>query len=158
MPHPFPAPENHFLSEHVRLILDSYRHWTSEDLIPRTADLETMAERLFNAPFALASHDAAQDPLFNYANLKALEAFGYSWSEWVLLPSRESAEPENREERARLLEEVHQQGYSEGYRGIRIGTRGRFEIQSAKVWNLLNAEGAMVGQAASFPSWRSLTT
>ena len=155
MHHPYPAPQNHFLYKHVQVILDSYRHWTGEDLIPGKAPIEILAEQLFNAPFALASHDAGEDPLFTYGNLRALEVFGYSWAEWIGLPSKESAEPQNREERSRLLEDVQQNGFSDGYRGIRIGTQGRFEIQNAKVWNLLD-RGILVGQAASFSNWRFL--
>lgn len=157
MPNPFPTPQNGYLQDQARLILNSYLHWTGVSLIHPMHSGESPEEQLFKAPFVLASHDTLKDPLFNYANLKALELFGYPWEEWTQLPSRLSAEPQNQESRARLLKEVEEKGYSDGYRGVRIGRNGRFEIMDACVWNILDANGAYAGQAASFTNWRWLT-
>ena len=42
---------------HVRLILDSYRHWLGSDLIERADSPEGDAGKLFRAPFVVVSHD-----------------------------------------------------------------------------------------------------
>lgn len=116
----------------------------------------TLGEMVYRAPFALVSHGTEEDPIFNYANHLALEAFGYTWDEWITLPSRFSAEAPNREARQKLLDSVRQRGYSDGYRGIRIGKQGRFEIRAAKVWNLLDWTGTARGQAACFSDWQRI--
>ena len=152
-----PAPSNAFQRSHVNLILASYRHWTGENLLGQDLlEDETLGERIFHAPFALVSHGTESDPIFNYANAMALAAFGYDWHEWIHLPSRYSAEAPNREARQKLLDEVREQGYSDGYEGIRIGKNGRLLIRSAKVWNLLDGNGLALGQAACFKDWERL--
>jgi hypothetical protein len=115
------------------------------------------ARFLFAAPFALLSHDTQPDPVFNYANQTAMSLFAMSWEDMTACPSRRSAEPVNQTERQRLLQEVTEKGYSEGYRGVRIGRHGRrFLIEGAVVWNVLDKRGIYQGQAASFRHWRWL--
>lgn len=152
-----PSEENAFLADHIALLRTSYRHWTGRELVsPRMSD-EEAARYLFHAPLAMVSHDAAKDPIFNYANRAALELFGMSWEELTVLPSRLSAEAVNQEERTRLLAEVSQRGYIEHYQGVRIGRHGRrFLIEDAVVWNLLNSSGVPCGQAAMFQHWKHL--
>lgn len=153
-----PGPENQFHLDQVRLILDSYRHWTGKDLFFFSASEQaSLGETVFVAPIALVSHGTEEDPIFNYANRMALEAFGYLWEEWITLPSRFSAEAPNREARQTLLDAVRRQGFSDGYQGIRIGKHGRFEIRAAKVWNLLDSKGVICGQAACFSDWKRLS-
>ena len=73
------------------------------------------------------------------------------------LPSRFSAEPDNRAVRAQLLEQVREQGYISNYSGVRIAADGRrFEIKKATVWNLFDDAGRCIGQAACFASWLDL--
>lgn len=142
-----PAEANAYWPAHAALLLDSYRHWTRRELL---AD-EPSARALYHAPFAVLSHDNAQDPCFTYANLAAQKLFEMSWSEIVGLPSRLSAEPLAQAERERLLQRVTAQGYIDDYSGVRIARSGRrFTIRQATVWNLVNQDGAMLGQAACF--------
>ncbi|MDH2916795.1 MAG: MEKHLA domain-containing protein, partial [Gallionella sp.] len=57
------------------------------------------------------------------------------------------------EARVRLLEKVSQQGYVDGYSGMRIAKSGRrFMITDTTVWNLLDEAGEYHGQAAVFVS------
>ena len=43
------------------------------------------------------------------------------------------------------------------WRGVRVSASGRrFQITGAQVWNLLDAVGAVVGQAAMFADWEAL--
>jgi hypothetical protein len=80
-----------------------------------------------------------------------------TWEEFTALPSRLSAEPVHRDERARLLEVVGRKGYIDDYRGIRIAKSGRrFRIEQATVWNLLDEADGIAGQAATFKTWVDL--
>ena len=144
---PEPSEENAYWPAHATLLLESYRHWTQRDLLIST----TPAHALYHAPFGVLAHDAAADPCFTYANLVAQTQFERPWSEIVGLPSRYSAEPLAQAERERLLARVASRGYIDDYCGVRIARSGkRFTIQKAIVWNLINPESVVLGQAACF--------
>ncbi len=154
----YPCEENQFQAEHAQLLLDSYRRLTGKALLRETVDTVQAAQQLFQAPFAVLSHDTQADPVFNYANLTALALFGFSWNEFTTLPSRMSAEPVDRTERKKLLQAVAAKGFVENYRGIRITKQGvRFQILDAVVWNLYDAGGVYRGQAACIEQWRILS-
>jgi hypothetical protein len=103
------------------------------------------------------SHDTAEEPVFNYANLAAQRRFDMDWESLTALPSKQSAEPMLQEERQRLIETVRQQGYIDDYSGVRISAAGqRFFIPRATVWNLLDEQGGYHGQAAVFTEWQDL--
>lgn len=150
----YPNEANNYLLEHALLLKNSYRQLLSKDLMPDTGSDKQFAEQLFHAPFIVVSHNNASDPVFNYANLKALELFELSWEDLIQLPSRCSAEPVNQAERERLLALVTNQGYINHYQGIRISSTGkRFMIKNAVVWNLIDTKGDYKGQAAQFEDW-----
>jgi hypothetical protein len=150
----YPTEENNFMLEHVVDIRNSYHQLLLEDLLPDIQTDEQFARQLFYAPFVLVSHDTASDPVFNYANLKALELFELNWEEFICLPSRLSAEPVNQAERERLLAEVTDIGYINHYEGVRISSTGkRFLIRNAVVWNLVDNKQLYKGQAACFAHW-----
>lgn len=152
-----PSKANHFLNQHASLLIHSYRELLGKALIPETQSHTALAQDLYYAPFVVVSHNTALDPVFNYANRKALELFGFSWEEFTALPSRLSAEPSHQLEREKLLAEVSLNGYSANYQGIRITKTGRrFLIKNAVVWNLLDGEGNYAGQAAKFGEWEFL--
>ena len=154
---PKPCEENSFLTEHIAILRNSFRHWTRRELVDhRMSDAEA-ARYLYHAPSALVSHNAARDPVFNYGNETALALFGLTWEELTVLPSRLSAEASDQEERARLLAEVSTRGFVDDYQGVRIGRHGRrFLIENAVVWNLLDSSGMYCGQAAMFQHWKYL--
>ncbi|MCY4131589.1 MAG: MEKHLA domain-containing protein [Nitrospira sp.] len=142
----------------IRWLLDSYASWLKRELIDRTGTLEEQSERLFVAPFVVASHTNAEDPILNYGNRQALELWEGNWEEFTGLPSRLTAEPVNQPERARMLEQVATHGFVTDYQGIRISRSGRrFLVQQATVWNILDDHGAIQGQAATFSHWQPLT-
>lgn len=96
------------------------------------------------------SHNGAQDPILNYGNRTGLELFQLTWEELTATPSRHTAAALHQDERARLLATVALQGFVDDYRGVRISKIGRrFMIKKATVWNLLDADGAPCGQAAT---------
>lgn len=144
-------------TRHVRILQASYARWTGKSLLPDDLPIDQAAAWLDDAPYGLVSHGAESDPIFNYANRCALQLFGMSWEAFTQLPSRLSAGPVDREERARLLERVTRDGYIDDYTGIRVAADGRqFLIRNATVWNLLDEAGQYYGQAAMIPEWSDL--
>jgi len=154
---PEPSDKNNFLAEHLKILSDSLTQWTGRNLIDAALSPCKAAHRIYFADFALVSHNTAGDPVFNYGNHTALNLFEMDWSEFTNLPSRLSAEPINREQRAALLSQVSKYGYIENYQGIRISrSQKRFLIKDALVWNVLDATGNAYGQAAFFRNWSYL--
>jgi hypothetical protein len=136
------------------ILAASYATVTGEQLVPEGMADSQAAAWLYEAPFALLAHDTSPDPLFVYANLTAQQRFEYSWDEFVGLPSRLSAVEQAREERRAFMAAVRLQGYAGDYRGLRIAKSGqRFWIEDATVWNLVDSESALVGQAALIRRW-----
>jgi PAS domain-containing protein len=133
------------------LITGSYRRIVGKSL----ADDNKGPHWLYHdAPFAVLAHDGGADPHFIYANQAALNRFGYAWNELIGLPSRLSAEAPERAERQRLLDAVSRDGFISDYRGIRIAKSGlRFWIEKAVVWQLIDRDGRLHGQAATFSTW-----
>ena len=152
------APDFTQLPPHaIARLLDSHRHWTGRELIARSGSELEDARALFDAPFAVVSHGTEPDPVFWFGNRVALDLFELTWEAFTRLPSRFSAEPVNREERARLLDEVTRTGTIANYAGVRISSTGRrFRIEQALVWNLLDEHGRPAGQAACFDRWTPL--
>ena len=145
-----PVPDPAFF----RLVTDSYA---------RTVGVPLLAaghgpDWLYNdAPFAVLAHNTDADPRFVYANRTAQRCFEYSWSEFVALPSRLSAEAPNRADRQRLLDAVTRDGFICDYRGLRIAKSGRrFWIEGGTVWQLVDKMGQRHGQAAVFSSWTDI--
>lgn len=110
---------------------------------------------MWTAPSVIVAHDTQPDPVFCYGNRLALQLFELDFAAFTALPSRFSAEPLAREERAALLDRVGRFGFIDDYSGVRISSSGRrFRIEKATVWNLLDADGVCRGQAATFTDWR----
>jgi len=142
---------------HAATLARSFRHWLGRELVPGVTEPRALVEALFHAPFVLVSHGTQADPVLNYGNRAALALWEMSWDELTRTPSRLTAEPVAREERARLLAEVTAHGHIANYAGVRISKSGRrFRIQQAIVWNLLGEGGAHCGQAAMFDRWEIL--
>ncbi len=105
----------------------------------------------------LVSHGTEPDPILNYGNRRAQELWELTWEELTRMPSRLTAEAPNREERARLLNQVTRFGFIDNYSGVRISKTGRrFRISQAVVWNLLDEKQMRSGQAAAFHDWQAL--
>jgi hypothetical protein len=93
--------------------------------------------------------------MFIYGNKMAQACFEYSWEELTSLRSSLSAEEVNREERQRLLDLVKRNGFATGYRGLRIAKSGRrFWIEDVTVWQLIDPQGVLHGQAAIYRHWQ----
>jgi len=133
------------------LLAESFLRLTGQPLVPSGLDL---AQRLYEAPFALVSHGMEADPIFRYANQKAQQLWQMTWDEFVVLPSRLSAEQMLQEERDRLLQEAQSKGYIDTYEGIRIAKNGhRFKIQDTVLWNVIDSQGVQHGHACVIRCW-----
>ena len=138
-------------------ILDSYARWVGSELLNRAGSQLDQAQRLFQSPFVVVAHGIEQDPLLCYGNATALDLWKITIPQLLETPSRKTAEPVHRDERSRLLARTQRDGFVDDYRGIRIATNGqRFLIDRATVWNVVNAKGTRIGQAATFNDWTFL--
>lgn len=138
-------------------ILNSYERWLRQPLMARSGDPEDESLRLYHAPIVVVSHGREPDPVLNYGNAAALRIWEMDLARFTRTPSRLTAEPVHRDERARMLEQTARQGYIDDYRGIRVAASGRrFRIDPATVWNVVDAEGRPAGQAATFATWTFL--
>jgi len=140
--------------EQSQILLNSYRQFLGKKLITRDGSVIDQSRSLFEAPFVVVSHGTQDDPILNYGNQTALNLWEMDLETLLQTPSRMTAEPVHRDERARLLERTSRDGFVDDYRGIRITSTGRrFLIEKAIVWNLVNDDGDRVGQAATFSDW-----
>jgi hypothetical protein len=137
------------------LLAESYFRLVGERLVPSEYDNESAARWLYEeAPYCVLAHSTDPDPIFIYGNKMAQTCFEYSWDELTSLRSRLSAEEPNREERQRLLDAVKGRGFATGYRGLRIAKSGRrFWIENVTVWQLIDRDGLLHGQAAVYGKW-----
>jgi hypothetical protein len=135
-------------------LLDSHRQWIGRELVERTAEPEREARALFESAMVVVSHGTQADPLLNYGNQTALDLWEMSWEQLVRTPSRLTAEPVNRRERDRMLEEARARGYITTYQGVRISRTGRrFLVENALIWNVMDSCNQPIGQAATFARW-----
>jgi hypothetical protein len=145
------------LVTHTAALLDSFARLLGRELVPRSGDAEEDARRLYAAPFAALSHGCEADPVLNFGNAVALQLWEQNFDAFTRTPSRLTAEAMLREERARALRLVATQGYIDDYTGVRISSTGRrFRIAQAVVWNVTDAQGRALGQAATFAEWHFL--
>jgi len=117
------------------------------------------AQELFVSAEVLLAHDGADPaedpgPRLIYANRAALRLWRRCWDDMVGMPSRLTAEPQQRTARSAALSQALRSGGICGYSGIRIDSQGRrFQIRGARIWSLIDADGQRCGQAAAFEHW-----
>jgi hypothetical protein len=131
----------------------SYRHWKGEALVPGQAGLApaALAAALFDLPLPLVAHGAEADPIFCFGNRAALKLWEMSWADFTRLPSRQSAEAAAgiQQDRNAALAAAMARGFVDDYAGTRVSATGkRFEIRNCTLWNVVDAQGNRLGQAA----------
>ncbi|MFM9277768.1 MEKHLA domain-containing protein [Paenibacillus jiagnxiensis] len=142
-------------NEHAKLIMESYQRVIGQALLQEVISPDDAFTQLFHAPLVVLSHGTESDPVLNFGNRAALELWEMDWEAFTRTPSRFTAEPMEREERDKFLEAVSEKGYVDDYTGVRISSTGRrFHILRATVWNLIDENGAIHGQAAAFREHR----
>jgi len=144
-----------------RLMADSYRHFTGQPIVPDADVLENaqLADAMYQSQAAIVSHGTESDPIFCYANARALALWELDWPAFTRLPSRLSAQPDPmiQTDRDGLLREALKAGWVDHYGGIRISSMGkRFRIENTLLWNVIDAQGLRHGQAAFIRNWRYL--
>ncbi|WP_218044306.1 MEKHLA domain-containing protein [Kiloniella majae] len=151
-----------FQEQHAKRLVDSFKMVTGKDLI-KAEKGKSFGLQLFEAPFVVVSHNGGDDPVLNYGNLTALNLWEMAWKDFTKTPSRKTAEPEFRDDRAAMLDQAKEKGYFDNYTGIRISSSGkRFLIQKAIIWTVPPVVGSddldahKKGQAATFSSWAYL--
>lgn len=138
----------------IARIAASHLALTGRPLVDPAADPMTA---LWAAPLAIVAHGTEADPLFFFASRVALARFGMDAARFLGMPSRLSAEAPLRSERQSLLDRVNREGFIDDYAGVRIAADGtRFRIEAATVWNLVDPDGSVHGQAAAFGRWTEL--
>lgn len=106
---------------------------------------------LYHAPAAVLCHRLGPDPRFVYANRTAQRLWERPWREFVGMPSRLTAPPE---QRARRAEALQGNRIVTGYSGVRVSATGRlFHIHDAVLWPVPDDDGTVIGQAALFDRW-----
>ncbi len=148
-----------FVEAQSQLLAGSYLSFTGRPLIEIQpgATPAQIAQAVFFAPVVILSGGNEEDQILNYGNAAAIKLWETTWDELTLTPSRLTAEPVHREQRARFLENVRQNGFVTDYQGIRISRKGkRFHILEATVWNLTDPFGNFRGQAAAFSKYNFL--
>lgn len=141
------------LLEFLDAMLRSYHRATGEHLVP-PGSMEERVKALATAPVVILSQDAQAEPVFNFGNALALALWEMSWQEFTSLPSNRCAEPMHREERERFLQQVAERGIATNYSGVRISkSKRRFRIEGVTCWNVFDASGVRLGQAACYPRW-----
>lgn len=106
-----------------------------------------------NERFVLISHGTESNPIYNFGNVAALQAFARSWDD-IKFPSAESVVLRSQDEvlRKELMMKVTKNGFVEGASGIRVRGDGKFiKLVDAIVWNCYDMDDSTyVGQAAFF--------
>ncbi len=157
--------QNPNLLEYLDLLKKSYRKFYGENL----------DDDLYESCSVIASHTNIKNlisdwprscqvferenhanPVFVFANRRAQELWEMDWQGFINLESRYSAEPEERQAREHLLNEVQKQGFINNYSGVRVSKSGkRFLIKSARVWQVLAEDGlGALGQAVCFEDYK----
>ncbi len=151
---------NDAIAAHCRLLRDSYLRVVGQPLggaYWTALDGDALCTAFWNAEVVIASHGTEDDPVFNYGNRRALALWETDWPAFTAMPSRLTAEPIRREERAAMLARVTADGFIDDYAGIRITTTGkRFQINRATVWTVCDESGTRRGQAVVFSDWSAL--
>ena len=140
------------LVQRVTCILDSHRAHVGSELIARSGDGVADAQRLLELDAVVLSHDGGDDPHFVYANSAAARLWRMPIDDLVGMPSRFSAPPEHRAERASMLADAASTRVLHGYSGERVAKDGtRFVIEGATLWTVDYPDGP--GQAVVFRDW-----
>ena len=134
-------------------ILGSFEQAFGRPLLPQS-NTEHQAQELFCNSTLVLAHDGGSDPCLIYANAPALQLWERNWADMIGMPSRLTAEPQERAARALMLADALQQHATEGYSGVRISSSGRrFQIHNARLWTLWGPGHQPCGQGAAFSDW-----
>ncbi|KAL3134759.1 hypothetical protein ABBQ32_007752 [Trebouxia sp. C0010 RCD-2024] len=144
-----PKPANPYLETsvimHNLLMVESYKRKVGKPIMD-DAEIQDIAQLMWEAPFAVLSHDLEESsdaPKFDYANKAALDLMEASWEELVGKPSNAVTEDtQDTENLNTLLAEVGRAGTSSVHSRWLKGLKGRdFCISNGLMWNIETATG-----------------
>lgn len=141
------------VTEWLLLSSNSLQQYTGKSLLEHMVEdsVESLQDAHENTRFAILSHGIQEDPIYNYFNKAALETFQYEPEEIYQLPSRKSAPPDLRVDRAALIQASVECGFQIYTKAVRVTKCGRlFQINEGLLWNVYDNEGNRVGQTALF--------
>ena len=148
--------QDEFVVHHTQRLLYSFQHWMSRPLLNVAGSPLEQAQQVFQASIAILSHGTEMDPILNYGNQRSLDIWKLSWEEFVQMPSHKTAESTSQEMRSQLFLIVQKQGYTP-FSGTRISSTGRrFHIEDGILWNVIDQQGTLHGQAAVFSQYEFL--
>jgi hypothetical protein len=99
------------LIAHVQRLLNSFKRWTGRELLATRGSAVEDARDAWFLPAIIVSHEMQADPVLNYGNAAALALWEMDWTAFTSTPSRLTAEPHEREVRARLMAQVTRDGF-----------------------------------------------
>lgn len=143
---------------HVSLLDRSLKRLTGRGLYERMKVQPSSPKGIYNTVclnerFVLISHGTEANPIYNFGNVAALQAFMRSWHD-LMIPSAESVVLRSQDETLRneLMQKVTDHGFVEGASGIRVRGDGKFiKLVDAVVWNCYDDDNSTyIGQAAFF--------
>ena len=148
------TPPSQLPTERAVEIIRSFEARLGRSLLPTLSPNDSdqvQAAKLWRWSNIVVAHGTEDDPVLNYANQAAVRLWETDLDTLLKMPSRLTAEPMHRDERAAMLERTLRDGYIDDYQGVRITATGRrFFIERAIVWNVTSADGEPAGQAATF--------
>jgi hypothetical protein len=139
-------------------LANSFARWLRRPLLePLPTDPLALAHALYEMDDVLVSHGTQADPIFWFANRAAQRLWDMDWQTFTQLPSRLSAEPDERSAREQLLARAQRHGFISDYAGVRVNSKGqRFRIRDVILWNIRDDHDRPAGQAALFSRWDML--
>jgi hypothetical protein len=130
---------------------NSLQQYTGKTLLEHMTEVPSLEAAHENTRFAILSHGTQEDPIYNYFNRAAMETFQYEPEEIYQLPSRKSAPPDLRVDRAALIQASVERGFQVYTEAVRVTKHGQlFQINEGLLWNVYDNEGNRVGQTALF--------
>ena len=141
----------------VHLLLTSYQNSYGKKLLDSSKSLYSVKNAgaiLFNIKNPVMAHDNAKDPCLNYANDAALKLWNMGWNEMIGMPSRLTTPKKEQEQRNKALSQATKTQAIKNYQGIRVNSKGElFIIKNARIWTILDEQGNIFGQGATFNCW-----
>jgi hypothetical protein len=137
------------------LIAESFARLAGKPLVdPAKGGIE---EAMWLAPRVILAQGIEAVPRIFYANRLTLDLYEMTASAFIGMPSHLCAEPIRRAELLRMFSRLDKEDIIEGYNGVRIASSGRrFRVDTAQTWNVTDAQGKRVAQAATYSEWKYL--
>lgn len=145
------------LVAHLARVVRSYTVLTGRDLVAYDPNPSVLAERVQRAPFILMSRSFERDALPAYGNDLALNLWQQSWDQFTASPV--SDESDASDEEHRMWRQANELALAAGHADVvsgalSAGSGRRIRFTRATIWNVLDDDGRIVGQATLLPTWR----